>query len=351
MKVEKLYEGQTFKNYKELCLELGMEIKSSTNSKNAQYKELSRFCKFNKVGHKITVDEIYDTPLPKLDGRSENNSIYGNLIQLLITDLLAQCKGYISISRSKLMLTIGMVNCNYSECRELVQKLSKYTDIDEKVIYDFYNKSAGSFKGVIETALNSLMDKRVIMYNKITKISEKDCFSPRNATEKELQLIMKIEKDTLEKLGYTQISSVRVSKDWKKFREQSKRLLQEQSNINFYFTAYDITIHEKYIVEERNQLVNLLLEQINRQESKGELNKLICTNLVLNAQTRHEKAFTSKKMGKVRINESYVNNFERLVNLLIDKSTPNILPMIRNIEIEQDIFTPEIIDELDKIFS
>jgi hypothetical protein len=169
MNINNISEGQIFKNYKELCLELGVEIKTSTNSKNALYKELTRYCKYNKVGHKIVIEEIYNRPLPKID----NNSIYGNLIQLLISDLLAQCNGHVSISRSKLMLALGIVNSNYSECRELVQKLSVYTGIDEKVIYDFYNTSTSSFKGVIDTALKSLMDKRVIMFNKIIKITEK----------------------------------------------------------------------------------------------------------------------------------------------------------------------------------
>jgi hypothetical protein len=349
MKVEKLYEGQTFKNYKELCLELGMEIKKSADTKNAQFKELARFCKLNKIGHKIFIEEVYTTPLPKTENRGKD-SIYGNLIQLLITDLLAQCDGHISISRSKLMLTIGMINCNYSECRELVQKLAKYTEIDEKVIYDFYNTSTNSFKSVVETALKSLMDKRVIMYNKVIKISEKDKYTTRTATEKELNLIMDVEKLILDELGYKQISSVRVSKDWKTFRTKSKHLLQQRSDIDFYFTAYDITIHEKYIVEERNELVSLLLKQVNRQESKDELNQLIYTNLLLNAQKRHEKAFTSRKMGKVRITQTYIENFERLSNILIDRNTPNIVYKVRAVELEEDIFTPELIDELDKLF-
>jgi hypothetical protein len=342
--------GQSFKNYKDMCTTLGWEIKNSTNSKNAQYKELARYCKYNKIGHKIIIEEVYETPLPKLDGRGENNNIYGNLIQLLITDLLAQCDGHISISRSKLMNTIGMVNCNYSECRELVQKLAKYTEIDEKIIYDFYNTSTSSFKSVIETSLNSLMDKRVIMYNKIIKVTEKERYAPRMATEKELQLIMKIEKDTLEQMGYKQLSHVRMSRDWKNFKERTNNLLHKSSDINYYFTAYDITIHEEYIVKERNELINLLLEQIKRQETKSELNQLVYAQLLLNAQKRHEKAFTSKKMGKVRMNKSYIDDFERLANLLIDKNTPNILHKIRKIEIDEEIFTPEIIAELDNLF-
>jgi len=351
MKIEKLYAGQTFKNYKELCNEMGWEVKNGKNPKEAQFKELSRYCIFHKMGHKFHIEEVYDTPLPKVDNRGKN-SIYGNLIQLLITDLLARCKGHVSISRSRLMFSIGMVNCNYSECRELVQKLANYTEIDEKIIYDFYNTSTSSFKSLIETALNSLMDKRVIMFNKIIKVSDKDTYSTRIATKEELELIMEIEKNTLEEMGYKEISAVRVSKDWRTFRLKTKHLLQERSDINFYYTAYDITINEKYIAEERDDLMNLILEQVKRQESKDELNQLIYANLLINAQNRHEKAsaFTSGKYSQFRKTETYVDNFETLTNLLIDLNSPNILHKLRTIKLDKNIPTPDFSDDLDALF-
>jgi hypothetical protein len=352
MNIENLKVGQTFKNYKELCLELGWEIKKSANSKNAQLKELERYCKFEKMGHKITIKEVFDTPLEKVENRGKD-SIYGNLAQILITDLLAQCNGHISISKSKLMFTIGMVNTNYSECRELVPKLAKYTEIDECFIYDFYNTTIGSLRGIIETALKSLMDKRIIMFNTITKVSEKDIYSTRNATEKELQLIMSIEKGILDEMGYKQISHVRVSKDWKKFRLKAKRLLNEQSNIEYYFTAYDITVNEKYIKEERKQLMDLLLEKVQRQESKAELNQIIYSNLLINAEKRHENGFTSGKRAKTRLNIFYSEYIRQLADLLIDKDTPNIIHKIKNIEVQENILPLSLIEEiegLDELF-
>lgn len=352
MNIEKLEVGMTFKNYKELCAELGWEVKKSVDTKNAQFSELSRYCKFSKMGHKFFIDEVYDTPLPKIDNRGKD-SIYGNLVQLLIADLLAQCEGHVSISRSRLMTTIGMVNSNYSECRELVQKLSKHTGIAEKLIYDFYNTSTSSFKSVIETALNNLMDKRVIMYNKIIKVSDKDTYNTRTATLLELELIMEIEKDTLEELGYRQISDVRVSKDWKKFKTITKRRLHEESEIDFYYTAYDITVNEKYIVDECNELANLLLEQVKRQESKDELNKLIYSQLLINAQKRHDKAkeFTaSRKMKEIRRHTTYVDYIRQLNDLLIDKNTTNFTYQVRKIKIEAlDIEGME--DELEMLFA
>lgn len=352
MNIAKLEVGKTFKNYKELCVELGWEVKKSTDTKNAQFKELSRYCKYSKQGHKFYIEEVYDSPLPKVDNRGKD-SVYGKLVQLLIADLLAQCEGHVSISRSRLMTTIGMVNINYGECKELVKKLSKYTGIEEKIIYDFYNTSASSFKSVIETALNNLMDKRVIMYNKVIKISETGSYITRIANEFELELIMEIEKDTLEQLGYKEISAVRVSKDWRKFRSITKRQLHEQSNIAFYYTAYDITINSKYILEECHELATLLLEQMKRQESKDELNKLIYSQLLMNAQKRHEKSkeFTSsRKMKNTRSDESYVEYIKQLSDLLIDKNANNIAYQVRNIKLET-MELDGIDEELEKLFA
>ena len=50
MNLSKLYANQVIKNYKELCLLLGIECKSS-DSKKSVLKELERYCKYKKEGH------------------------------------------------------------------------------------------------------------------------------------------------------------------------------------------------------------------------------------------------------------------------------------------------------------
>lgn len=190
MLIDKIYTGQKFKNYKELCAVLGLEVKASANSKNSQIKEISRYCKLDKMGHTYTVEEVFATPLPKVENRgknknSHNNStvLYGNIIQLLVLDLLAQCDdGNLSISRSRLLHTINMINGNYSKLGEQTKKLSTYTEIEESIIYDFYNTSNSNFKKTVETALKSLSDKRKIWFDVVTKVTEIGSFKSRIAT-------------------------------------------------------------------------------------------------------------------------------------------------------------------------
>jgi hypothetical protein len=281
LNVNNLKVGKTFKNYKALCKELSIEVKKG-NSKLAQLRELSTFCNFTKSGHQIIINEIYDTPKEKIDNRGKSEgtdksrNIYSNLVQLMITDQLALYKGHISISRNRLMKEIGMINDNYSTCGEHVKKLSKYLNwMDEKTIYDFFNINNSSFKGVIETALDKLMDKRVLIYHTVYKVSVKDEYLNRNADSDEENIILKCEKEAFEGMGYKTIGSVRISKDWKKFKRKVKQLLNERSDINYYYSAYDININDDYIQEEYKKLLTLLLEEATRKEYRSKLNQTV----------------------------------------------------------------------------
>ncbi|MGM7720467.1 DUF5659 domain-containing protein [Metabacillus sp. Hm71] len=51
---------------------LEIEIKNGQSSKNAQFKELARYCNFEKIGHKFNINEIYNTPLPKIENRGKS---------------------------------------------------------------------------------------------------------------------------------------------------------------------------------------------------------------------------------------------------------------------------------------
>ena len=72
-KIQDIYVGQEFKNYKEMCIWLGEESKRA-NSKKAQIKEWKRSFDFDTIGQKIIITEIYNEPKKKIDHRGGNNS-------------------------------------------------------------------------------------------------------------------------------------------------------------------------------------------------------------------------------------------------------------------------------------
>ncbi|MFS0776059.1 hypothetical protein ABC255_08645 [Neobacillus sp. 3P2-tot-E-2] len=348
MKIENLYAGQVFKNYKALCAELEMEIKSNTNSKNSQYKELERYCSYVKDGHKITVKEVYETPKEKVDGRGKSEgcrrSIYGNAAQLLITDILAQSNGYITISKNKLMVSIGMTNVNYGECSQQVKKLEKLVDIDKSFIYEFYNINNSNFSNIIQSALENLQDKSIIMYNNIIKVREQGRFNTRKATKWEVYQILECERETLEELGFEEKSKIRVSNKWMEFKKEVQNKLNKRTEIHHYFPAYEITVNEKYIEQERNKLADLLLEQVVKDETLNQLNSTIIDHFINNSQLRKEQWFTAgnKSKSELRNNSKYIENMKELATLLIDRSAKSILNELRSTKEEDDLIFEDL---------
>jgi hypothetical protein len=335
MRIEKLKTGKSFMNYKHLCKELEMEIKISTNSKNAQFKELQRYCKIKKNGHQITIEEIYDTPQEKIDnrGKSEGSrrSIYFKDIQLLICDLVAQNNGHLSISQSWLLYSIGILNRNYSECSDDVLKLAKYTEMDTKIIYDFYNVNSNTFRKTLGATLNSLKKNKVIDFRIETMVKvfniDGEYEFPRKATVLEMEIIKECEKKILFELGYEKISQVRVSKNWRKFKNKVKDLLNTNSKIEFYYNIFDIKMNEKLLIE------NYLLDKTKRTSLKNELNSKVIKNILYKAKIRQENAISgTPKMIKIRSNNSYINNFKKLSILLIHKDTLNIKQELEKIK-------------------
>ena len=80
MRIHKLKKGMIIKNYKELCKILEIEEKEG-NSKKAQFKEMARFFRHKKIGHKFKIMEIYKEPLPVIDGRGKNPNSHKNSIK------------------------------------------------------------------------------------------------------------------------------------------------------------------------------------------------------------------------------------------------------------------------------
>lgn len=68
----KIRVGETYK-YKELCEILKDEPKTGTNSRKAQFREWERYFKWsNPTKQKFLIEEIYDVPKDKIDGRKNN---------------------------------------------------------------------------------------------------------------------------------------------------------------------------------------------------------------------------------------------------------------------------------------
>ncbi|MCY8600361.1 hypothetical protein MOD33_06195 [Bacillus spizizenii] len=337
IKVESLTPGKMFKNYKILCGELGLEIKRSGDSRKAQFRELERYCTYSKVGHSIIIDKVFEQPLVKAK-RKGNNTVYSEFIQLLILDMLALSKnGNMSISKGMLIKSVSLVNHNYKYCFEKRKSLSKYANTDTEIVKDFYDSSNNSFKKAIEQALNKLVEKRLIMYNIIIKVCEKGKFRPRKASSAEKKMIMTCEKQVLDELGYKEISHVRLSRHWSEFKRRSQTLINECSNLKYYFAAYNITANDKYIENECKELIGFLLKEIERIDYKKKLNQTACSKLLKNAERRHKRSHSIFRENNYRISENYIHDFKKLIDLLINEDAESISNQIEQMEAQDDL--------------
>lgn len=176
----------------------------------------------------------------------------------------------------------------------------------------------------------------------VIKVRFSDNTRPRIANENDKQKIGNWEKYALEKfkhLGIKDLGQMRASKYWTQYKKLVQKKLQEETNIDIYYRAYDITVMKDYIDDELNDLADLLLDDI-REEKKNHLNALICANFLQNAQNRHKEAARSKKMGMWRIRSDYEEKIKKLINWLIDTSDDyNLSKEVNKVKLIKDPFT------------
>lgn len=348
MTIENISVGMTIKNYKELCGILGVEI-AAGNTKKAQLKEFERYFAYHKMGNKFIIDEIFKTPKEKIENRGKTHSIYSKFIQKLILDLLVQQKqnntNNIYLSTCKLLERLNMINENYNDCRDNIPVLAEFLEMDEDCVYDFYNLTYGSLKETLESALNILSNKSLIIWNSTLTVclhftiiddeeNEVHIEDHRPATEDESELIMEVEKRVLNELGFKCKRDVVVCRRWKEFIFKVNKILKQISEIQYYYKAYDIIFNRKYIEEEQQELEQFLLENNDRIKTKKELNKTIVEKYKQNGEKRHNNTIEKTKVsfGKpnytqkesLRVDEDYIKNNNKLVDTLINERQGNI---------------------------
>ena len=284
-----LHIGQVIKNYKEFCTILKQEIKTSTNSKNAQLKNISRYIHFEKDKQKFIVINIYDEPLEKDDKRTlGNKSIYVQHIELLLLNYLSKQKGYTAkLTLKKYLLLLGMINRKYIE--ENTEMMKKYSDnITIFQINHFYQRTYQKLREILFSSLNNLKNRRLIDYEELTIINIREPINDmmetveRIANDTEKNIIRNIEKEVLINMGIESISLVHLKFKTKEFYNKVNLLLRERHNINYTYKDIKILFTKKYI-DQALQQAELITERIM-------LNDKIVTAINDQAERKKEKS-------------------------------------------------------------
>lgn len=352
MNIKNISEGMVAKNYKQMCELLGEKVKGG-ESKRSQLKEWERYFSFHKEGNKLVVDNIYETPLEREDGRvCGNNSLYSKYIQKLILDLLAQEEnnGQVFLSCNQLLRKLQMVSCNYAKGKRDIPKLSEILKIDEIIVKDVYEYTHNKLKGALETALKSLVKqcwinyriKKTVCINTVSLVlnelgevkitngtpdySIKQYY--REATLEEEQSILKFESLVLDSLNCKDKQEVMIKGLMEIFRNNVNKHLKEHCNIEFYYDSYEIISHK-----------DTLVERLGRFEKKGafdDLNKLILEQTYESIEKKHSNAKEKVKntfgedccfdntRDKTRASEDYVCTSKLLTDKIIPRKARKI---------------------------
>ena len=336
MKAEKLQWDMTIKNYKELCEHLEMDVKGG-KAKKLQLAELERYCKMMKVGHTFRIVEVYESALVKEESRG-SKGFYTELLQLLIADyLLLANKPVQYVTTNAMLSNINMINQNYAYGYKNMKALAEYTQIDEQVVYDFYNTSSSNFRSTFQLALDKLVKKRAMFYSNVIMVAvqtgESTKIETMEANEHQIQEIIETEREVLLELEYEDMKQVRFNQArWDKFNRLVVKRYNEKTEedgiiLHYYYTAYKIIVNEKFIEKDHNTLMKTVLPLLERQQTRNEMNQIVCERLLENAKKRRNliESTSNYKTQQARHSFTYVDDNIKLIELLIKKETNELL--------------------------
>lgn len=356
--------GEVFKNYKELCYALEETPRTGTNSKNSHIKNIELYLSFKLDGRKYTILDIYEEPKNPLDNRSEGNNAlpYIDDIELLLLNMLRNKDDSESLllSKNRVLKELGIVNMNYFTAKYKQGRLSNDIDISLNEIQDFYQSSDSLLYRNIETALNRLKSKSLIVLEEtmtvahaktvgalnknselkaikgimtdeygdesidITSQEVLSFIDHRRATKKEKDAILLTQQKYLDLGGYETIRDAFLEGKMKKFYDDVTNDLFDKYNIYMYYMSFEITFNNDLIQNYMDELAN----EVNYNITKDSVNKDIMARLEDNANNRNQKALEDesnevRKNRKIAMRASlnYLSNHRELVETLIDNST------------------------------
>lgn len=328
-----MIELKTYKNWKEICKAMDWNV-TNGNGKLKQLKILESMCKYHKEGNKFIIDEIYNEPKKIIDNRKEgNNSVLSNDIQFSILHLLAKEEsGVLILSRNKLLMLVGLINNQFYNITTNKEVYASNRELDIDVVSLTLGKAYNYVSGYLTRALGSLSSKLLIhvvkdiMYinvkdNEIIEDPETGMITEltnitrnREATNKEIQYILRVQKDVINAHGYEKIEDINFFKLNKIRKEINEQLAPK--NINYFYYCYKIVGNENYVKEEYINLKN----EVDKSYKK--INKGI-QDILLNSLNKKYILFQDRIKAIEEITkdiEKIEDNADELYNVLMSSN-------------------------------
>jgi hypothetical protein len=340
MKIENLKAGQVLKNYKELCEVLDIEPTSkANNSRIAQFKELSRYCKYHKEGHTIIIDELYSKELEKVDNRSNNkggnNVKYADDMEYLILRLLNKFEiskdERVGFSKNMLFSHCGLINENYRLVKGNTLKFSQMIDMPVQTINECFDYTNNRMLKTLQSTLNRMQRQALITWSNGYNIVLKDDKGQEYleiATIEDEKVIMSIERNIMLTMGYTNKRLIFTGGQWNTFKEKATKQLKEiYPDIEYYYDNISFNYNNEDVAKALSEY-----EKIDKKQVKQEVNSKFSKSLDGTIDRRHKKAKENTPFGNsfeiienYRKSEVFPQEQKYLKNTLINNDSPKVV--------------------------
>jgi hypothetical protein len=224
--------GRKFKSYRDMCECIDAPYLKD-NSRKSQIKEWEQYVKLkvNKTGS-ITVLEVYENPVKKVDKRENgNNKVYMDLVKLILLDYLRsnidEEVPYVCLTKGGLYELLGFVNDDYmnefirkykidSQHKNSVTQFKEEYNVTPFDMNNFYEHSRLKFDSIISRAIKDMVEDFILFVNPAFMITEYQ-YTEYN---------MRLKQDILERLKTEDISEVQLYNMLNKFELVTTRIAE-----------------------------------------------------------------------------------------------------------------------------
>lgn len=347
------------------------------NSKVKQMKQIESLYKVEQKGRKYILIEKYNEPKEIIDNRQES---YISLIENLILNLCynesyqPSFDGSVKISMGRIARGVGLFNTNFSACKRMLGKTSKYLGTNIDTTKEYFDTVERSASGKIETALKNLDKKATISWNKVIMIAEVEEFSQfshrekesgevevykstmenhRKATDEEIDFIRDSRKEAYIQYGVKDAKQAKFSSKAKEINDNIKTRLLKR-NISYYYYAYEIRFNPKFVEYDLKQFC---LDEDEKYAMTKTLKEAFSIKIYENADKKNIKCVgrpSNSDRKAYRKGDKYLEDYQTLNNNMIIKDK-NILDEVYKThtdskieEILEDISTEELMKIIEK---
>lgn len=331
-----------FPNYHKIREDMGMSSDKKKRGQVALNKMLAEKYNFRIEGSRRNERYILEGKKEKMKSYDitkgkANKTNYHDEMKLVILNLIKNnydAKGCydMQITSNQTFLGCNMVNENYLIASKEIPCTSNILDVPTDNLYNFFKTVRSTFRRGFERALDSLQGERLLFWEFTYFVRKKvvqyniNClgetvegdfyYEDREATKEEIKVILKIEKEVLNEMGYEEIGLVQGA-NWNKFKDKvSKRHKEYKTNIEYSYRAYSITVNDDFIETK--------LE--NTKEAREMLNDKLMFTQIRNAKSRYNKSKPAfGKTFNIQGDSSYVPIYSMLVSTMIDEDADSII--------------------------